>query len=173
MSFIKRLFCKHEKTTFVKNLGGDGAEYYNAQSIWKCDKCSKTLYLNYRNNGLINSMIKNRNISTGDISDGYHTFDELYNHRLVLFSIICNQDHTDAWKSKLHDDGTMFDDYFIVGIKTVKGQFTYHYHMDNWEMFDVFEYDTAPTWDGHTADDIIRLLELNDYKVRKPQFKKR
>ena len=26
----------------------------------------------------------------GSTSDGYHTFDELYEHRTVLFSVICN-----------------------------------------------------------------------------------
>lgn len=28
--------------------------------------------------------------SKGQISDGYHTFNELYQHRMTLFSIICN-----------------------------------------------------------------------------------
>ena len=26
----------------------------------------------------------------GDVSDGYHTFNELYHHRAVLFANICN-----------------------------------------------------------------------------------
>lgn len=26
----------------------------------------------------------------GDLSDGYHTYNELYDHRMILFSIICN-----------------------------------------------------------------------------------
>ena len=33
---------------------------------------------------------KDRNLSVKDISDGYHTFRELYKLRMILFSIICN-----------------------------------------------------------------------------------
>lgn len=94
------------------------------------------------------------------ISDGYHTFEELYYHRMILFSVICNQNKSRAWKSKLHDDGTMFDDYFIVGITTEEGEYTYHYHMDYWSHFDVTEIDRAPVWDGHKPEDITRLLLL-------------
>ena len=96
----------------------------------------------------------------GSTSDGYHTFDELYEHRMVLFSIICNQNKDEGWKSLLHSDGTMFDDYFIVGIKTPLGQYTYHYHMDNWDTFNVKELEKAPEWDGHKPSDITRLYSL-------------
>ena len=96
----------------------------------------------------------------GNTSDGYHTFNELYYHRMILFSVICNQNKEIAWKSKLHDDGTMYDDYFIVGVKTDEGQYTYHYHLDYWDMFDVKELDKAPKWDGHKPEDITRLLTL-------------
>ncbi len=96
----------------------------------------------------------------GDTSDGSHTFDELYYHRMVLFAAICNQNETYAWKSWFHDDGTMYDDYFIVGIKTSEGDFSYHYHKDHWDVFKVPVYDRAPKWDGHTSKDVTRLLSL-------------
>lgn len=96
----------------------------------------------------------------GLISDGYHTFDELYHHRMVLFSVICNTHKEKAWKSWLHDDGTMYDDYFIVGINTPDGQYTYHYHKDHWDMFHVEELEKAPAYDGHKPSDITRLLYL-------------
>lgn len=99
----------------------------------------------------------------GLISDGYHTFDELYEHRMILFSVILNSNKDIAWKSKLHDDGTMFDDYFIVGITTEEGDYTYHYHIDNWNMFDVKELEYAPKWDGHQPSDITRLFSLVKY----------
>ncbi|HSH24818.1 MAG TPA: hypothetical protein VLA13_04695 [Massilibacterium sp.] len=98
--------------------------------------------------------------SKGQISDGYHTFDELYHHRMILFSVICNQNKDKAWKSWKHDDGTMFDDYFIVGIETDEGHYTYHYHKDHWDLFKVKELDFAPKWDGHKPEDITRLLSL-------------
>lgn len=101
----------------------------------------------------------------GQISDGYHTFDELYYHRMMLFSVICNTYKDKAWKSWKHDDGTMYDDYFIVGIDTEEGQYTYHYHKDNWDMFEVKELEYAPVWDGHKPKDITRLLTLLDGNI--------
>lgn len=100
--------------------------------------------------------------SVQEYSDGFHTFDELYKHRMILFSIICNTAEYNqyAWKSKLHDDKTMFKDYFIVGIITPEGDFTYHYHLKYWDEFNVKELETAPKWDGHTSHDIVRLKSL-------------
>ena len=96
---------------------------------------------------------------TGDTSDGYHTFNELYHHRAVLFSVICNEHHDIAWKSKKHHDGTMYDGMFIVGIDTPEGQATYHYDIDPyWNLFRVKELELAPEWDGHTPDEAIRRI---------------
>lgn len=107
----------------------------------------------------LNSSIKQLS-SKSDISDGYHTFGELYHHRMVLFSIICNTYKDRAWKSKLHHDGTMYDNYFIVGVTTDEGDYTYHYHLDDWGRFDVKELEKAPVWDGHKPEDITRLYSL-------------
>ena len=98
-------------------------------------------------------------VITGDTSDGYHTFNELYHHRAVLFSVIV-RDHADlAWKSKAHHDGTMYDGMFIVGIETPQGQATYHYDIDPyWDMFECKELDRAPEWDGHTPDEAIARI---------------
>lgn len=96
---------------------------------------------------------------TGDTSDGYHTFNELYHHRAVLFSVICNEHHDIAWKSKRHHDGTMYDGMFIVGIDTPEGQATYHYDIDPyWNLFRVKELELAPEWDGHTPGEAIRRI---------------
>jgi len=98
----------------------------------------------------------------GNTSDGYHTFNELYHHRAVLFSVIVRDHRELAWKALKHHDGTMYDGMFIVGIDTPKGQATYHYDLDPyWEMFDCKEREYAPEWDGHTSDDAIaRIAEL-------------
>ena len=97
----------------------------------------------------------------GDMSDGYHTFNELYHHRAVLFSVICNLHPLCSWKAKKHHDGTMYDGMFIVGINTPEGQATYHYDIDPyWDMFKVPEAEFAPDWDGHTADEAIRRIAL-------------
>ena len=95
----------------------------------------------------------------GDFSDGYHTFNELYHHRAVLFSVICNKMPEKAWKSKLHDTGDMFNGMFIVGIETEQGQATYHYDIEPyWDMFKVKELEKAPKWDGHTPADAIQRI---------------
>jgi len=105
-------------------------------------------------------------IVNGETSDGYHTFNELYHHRAILFSIICKK-YPLAWKSKKHHDGTMYEGMFIVGIETPNGQATYHYDIDPyWNMFDVKELETAPEWDGHSPDEAIeRIAGLNFYDM--------
>lgn len=105
-------------------------------------------------------MVTNKECNTGEISDGYHTFNELYHHRMILFSVICNTYKHISWKSFKHSDGTMYEDYFIVGITTEEGDYSYHYHKDNWHYFDIKELEYAPTWDGHEPKDIERLLSL-------------
>jgi len=98
---------------------------------------------------------------TVQTSDGFHTFNELYYQRMVLFITICNQNLDIAWKSKFHDDGTMFDNYFICGLTTPEGEYTYHYHMENWEHFKkVKELPNAPVFDGHTEKDVVRLFSI-------------
>lgn len=73
---------------------------------------------------------------TGSTSDGYHTFDELYHHRAVLFSVIVAMFRGLSWKSLHHHDGTMYDGMFIVGIDTPAGPATYHYDVEPyWDMF--------------------------------------
>lgn len=104
-------------------------------------------------------MVEESNNDMGNVSDGYHTFNELYHHRAVLFSVICSQFKDLAWKSKKHDDGSMFDNMFIVGINTPEGQATYHYDVDPyWDMFDVKELEYAPKWDGHTPEEAIQRI---------------
>ena len=97
---------------------------------------------------------------TGDTSDGFHTFNELYHHRAVLFSFIVTCFPGASWKSRQHHDGTMYDGMFIVGIETPWGQSTYHCELDPyWDMFPCQELDRAPEWDGHTPDQAIERIE--------------
>lgn len=96
---------------------------------------------------------------TGETSDGYHTFNELYHHRAVLFSVIVKAFPEKAWKARKHHDGTMYDGMFIVGIETPYGQATYHYDMEPyWDMFYCKEIECAPEWDGHTPAQAIERI---------------
>ena len=98
-------------------------------------------------------------VITGETSDGYHTFNELYHHRAVLFSVIVKAFQEKAWKARLHHDGTMYDGMFIVGIDTPYGQVSYHYDIDPyWHMFECRELERAPEWDGHTPAQAIERI---------------
>ena len=113
----------------------------------------------------------NSKIDTGKISDGYHTFDELYEHRIILFIALCKQidnqpyegDEYKIWRSKLHSDNTMFDGWFVMGIGKEKGkQITYHLPIKKWEDIEFAEtLEKAPEWDGHTSKDVLsRIAKL-------------
>lgn len=116
-----------------------------------------------------------------DVGDEYHKLSELYNHRYALFCALVKiydnyvtplGSSVKCWKSKLHDDGTMFDDSFIAGItirhfpfnaddKAPFQYITYHLSLSWWDKFKVIEYTSAPKYDGHNSDDVIeRLLKL-------------
>ena len=98
----------------------------------------------------------------GETSDGYHTFNELYEHRSVLFiALIREMGNQMGWKSWKHDDGTMFDGMFICGLKLpgTDTAITYHLEAKYWDKVDVCELDKAYPWDGHTSEDVIKRLE--------------
>lgn len=95
----------------------------------------------------------------GETSDGYHTFNELYEHRFILANALFNSDKERCLKSKKHSDGTMFDNYFIVGINTAQGWATYHYHISKWDDFKCAEIELFPEWDGHTSQDAINRID--------------
>ena len=98
----------------------------------------------------------------GSISDGYHTFDELYDHRAILTALAFNAHKDIAWKSKQHHnpDEPMYDGMFICGIETPDGQATYHYDIEPyWDLFHVKELECAPEWDGHTPAEALKRLE--------------
>ena len=101
----------------------------------------------------------------GDVSDGYHTFNELYDHRCVLFLALCKVLPSYAWKSRVHSDGTFFDDMFIMGLEVPSiGQITYHIPNSYWELAEDLKITTlklAPPWDGHTSPVVLnRLISL-------------
>jgi len=100
----------------------------------------------------------------GDLSDGFHTFNDLYHQRAVLFATIVNQNKKKSWKSWKHsDENYCFDsngEWFIVGIDTPAGSYTYHYSKEYWDMFECQELECGKEWDGHTDKDVERLLSL-------------
>lgn len=95
------------------------------------------------------------------MSDGYHTFDDLYEQRLILSAALAkNNPH--AWKSKRHEDGSVpfGGGWFIMGFDTDEGCYTYHYDLKDWNLFQCKELDKGKPWDGHTSKDVRRLLSI-------------
>lgn len=102
--------------------------------------------------------------STKDISDKWHTFGDLYHHRMLLTKIIAETYPEYATKSKLHSDGTMFEGSFIVTFTTTEGLYSYHYPLSDWGLFDIKEVERSPEYDGHRPEDIGRLVSLLEEK---------
>lgn len=111
--------------------------------------------------------IGNMDIWCEDVSDGYHTFSELYDHRRALTAALLNTLHVTKYatvgKAKLHSDGSMFDGYFVVFIQSVVYDLpttviSYHYSLKHWEEFKIPEFDKAPEYDGHASSDVINRL---------------
>lgn len=97
-----------------------------------------------------------------DVSDGFHTFKELYYQRMMLFATIVKQNKDKAWKSLRHEDGELCfgGGWFIVGIDTPEGSYTYHYEDNFYSLFDCIELERGKHWDGHTEKDVTRLLSI-------------
>ena len=102
----------------------------------------------------------------GEMSDGYHTFNGLYYQRMILFAALVKAHKDRAWKSHRHEDGELCfgGGWFIVGIDTPEGSYTYHYEDKDWDRFDCQELPTGKKWDGHTEADVTRLLALPDVR---------
>lgn len=106
----------------------------------------------------------------GLVSDGYHTFNELYEHRCLLFCLIIEalgrapfKGDWDIWKARKHHDGTSIDGWFIAGATPKYGDLktiTYHLLDSMWDFIkSAPELGQAPKWDGHTSQDVIERLK--------------
>ena len=118
----------------------------------------------------INATIK-EGCDTNLISDGYHTFGDLYAHRVALFIALCkeihnnpaNQTYNNVWRTKIHSDGTTWDGWFVLGLNKERGeQITYHLPIKEWETCSFAEtLEKAPEFDNHNSKDVLdRLAKL-------------
>ena len=112
----------------------------------------------------------------GEFSDGYHTFNELYDYRkaynAAFFNELAKRGLYDVHKSKLHSDGNIpfgDDNWFIVMAELPTGQISNHYEMKDWDIFDIPEKDRSNVYDGHSPQDVYeRLVKyLNNNKLNK------
>lgn len=123
------------------------------------------------------NMLRSAGTSLSTLNDGYHSFKELYDHRIQIYIALCNAivgnhrapfngPYTDSypvWRSQTQSDGQRWEGWFLLGINYLTGtQITYHIPMEYWDQFAFAdELEQAPTFDGHTSADV--LTRLKDY----------
>lgn len=115
----------------------------------------------------------------GEISDGYHTFNELYRYRMLYNAAFFNMlpKHM-VHKSKRHHDGEecFGGGWFIVMANLPTGQISNHYELKDWDLFQIPEKFTADEWDGHTpqeaADRLYKFLLENGGQVNREALAK-
>ena len=97
----------------------------------------------------------------GEVSDGYHTFNELYYYRMLYNAAFFNL-LPEEWvhKSKRHHDGEecFGGGWFIVMANLPTGQISNHYELKYWDLFKVPEKEIADEWDGHTPQEAAERL---------------
>ena len=110
----------------------------------------------------------------GEFSDGYHTFNELYDYRkaynAAFFNELAKQGLYDVHKSRLHSDGEIpfgDDNWFIVMAELPTGQISNHYEIKDWDLFNIPEKEKANAWDGHSPKDVYeRLVKYLNNKLK-------
>lgn len=107
----------------------------------------------------------NTKVDMGEVSDGYHTFNELYEYRMLynaaLFNEFAKQGLYDVHKSRKHSDGEYpfgNSNWFIVMAELPTGQISNHYEMKDWDKFQIPEKPLANKWDGHSPKDVAKRL---------------
>lgn len=112
-------------------------------------------------NSLIKDLSKYGNFDASKVSDGYHTFEELYEHRYELFLQVVKANKKDAWIFLENHDGTKWKNWIGVGIFKRKGcQITYHLPIKYLDRLDGIEVHVRnPYYDGHTSQDVLNRLK--------------
>ena len=103
-----------------------------------------------------------------NVSDGYHTFKELYDYRMIYNALWFNELYKthpeyDIHKSLRHSDGEKCfgGGWFIVMAELPTGQISNHYEDMYWDMFNTPEKEKSNTWDGHTPQQAYkRMIEF-------------
>ena len=125
----------------------------------------------------VNSAINSLGQYTEFVSDGYHTFKELYEFRKVYNAALFNEwanigvfnsdgilakplhNVHKSWKN--HDGELCFGGgWFIVVAILPTGQISNHYKAEDWDLFKIPEVEKALfPFDGHSTEDVLTRLK--------------
>lgn len=105
-----------------------------------------------------------------NISDGHHTFKELYRYRMLYNAALFNEwykdNKYDVHKSLKHSDGQYcfsqnggMEGWFIVIAHLPTGQISNHYRIENWYLFNIEDRELSAEYDGHTPEIVADRLE--------------
>ena len=100
--------------------------------------------------------------SITDLSNETVSVKDLTFQKCILVAALVNLNKDISWKSKRNDSGELCSkgEYFIVGIETPEGPYTFHSKIEYWELFHCKELEKGKYWDGKSERDIMRLLSL-------------
>ena len=117
-------------------------------------------------NNFIKELSDNDIIAENEISDGYHTFNDLYEFRKLYNALLFNEwaknGEVEVYKSKRHYDGEecFGGNWFIVIAILPTGQISNHYKLKDWDLFKIPEYKKSKyEFDGHTPFDVMDRME--------------
>lgn len=139
---------------------------------------NNTFFLLKKNDGTAGQVIEQATKEIGDISDGYHTFNELYEYRMLynagFFNELARREGNpfDVHKSIKHHDGEecFGGGWFIVMANLPTGQISNHYPIQDWNMFALVpSKEVANEWDGHSPQEAAKrlreFLDLQNYNT--------
>lgn len=149
-NLIDKIESRMELRNDVRNYSD---EYYPESKFMICDDEDDEIL------SIIDSLQQEQDM--GEVSDGYHTFNELYYYRMLYNAAFFNL-LPKEWvhKSKRHHTGEecFGGGWFIVMANLPTGQISNHYELKDWDLFRVPEKEFADEWDGHTPQEAAKRL---------------
>jgi len=161
---LKAEIERRKKEEWWCQVGKDTADVYYARGFrFACDFALSLI-----------EFLQKEQTDMGEVSDGYHTFNELYYYRMLYNAAFFNLLPKElVHKSKRHHTGEecFGGGWFIVMANLPTGQVSNHYELKDWDLFKVPEKEFADEWDGHTpqeaAERLHKYLQQDETQVDK------
>lgn len=118
----------------------------------------------------------------GKVSDGYHTFDELYEFRMLYNAMFANllaeglahgltDPKIEVYKSKRYYNGVFCGNglWFVVVIKIIGGKEVIdHYPIKNWDLFKIPDREMADGYEDPSytnSETLLRMKGLSSFSL--------